>query len=165
MTTRLAIRRCARPVPVDAEGLCIAQSAALYPRAKLAVVTRTLQFSVAVRMSLTRRNALPEWRRVHRSWIIEGDHDDEFRYGEQRVRALCSMRARRSRAACETFSKSLGAGLQLGFIVLPDAMVDAFTRARALKRSSVAPARFIVEGHCLPHLRRCANCTGRARLR
>ena len=50
-----------RPVPVDDEGLCIAQGAARCPHARLAVVTPTHQFPLGVRMSLARRAALIEW--------------------------------------------------------------------------------------------------------
>ncbi len=149
-----------RPVAVDAEGLCIAQGAALYPKAKLAVVTPTHQFPLGVPMSLARRGALIEWARANRAWIVEDDYDGEFQYGAQRIPALCSMAHDARVLHVGTFSKSLGAGLRLGFIVLPDVLVDAFTRARALSdRQSPGAvqevlARFIAEGHLLRHLRR-----------
>ncbi|NUA29506.1 PLP-dependent aminotransferase family protein [Cupriavidus basilensis] len=149
-----------RPVPVDAQGLCIAQGAPLYPRAKLAVVTPTHQFPLGVPMSLARRSTLIEWARANRAWIVEDDYDGEFQYGAQRIPALCSMAHDARVLHVGTFSKSLGAGLRLGFIVLPDELVDAFTRARALSdRQSPGAvqdvlARFIAEGHLLRHLRR-----------
>ncbi|HSV54142.1 MAG TPA: PLP-dependent aminotransferase family protein [Burkholderiaceae bacterium] len=149
-----------RPVAVDDEGLCIAQGAALYPGAKLAVVTPTHQYPLGVRMSLARRHALIDWARAHRAWIVEDDYDGEFQYGPQRTPALCSMAHDARVLHVGTFSKSLGAGLRLGFIVLPDALVDAFTRARALSdRQSPGAvqdvlARFITDGHLLRHLRR-----------
>jgi GntR family transcriptional regulator/MocR family aminotransferase len=150
----------ARPVPVDAEGLCIAQGAARWPQARLAVVTPTHQFPLGVRMSLARRAALIEWARAARGWIVEDDYDGEFQYGAQRIPALCSMAHDARVLYVGTFSKSLGAGLRQGFVVLPDALVDAFARARALSdRHSPGAmqdvlARFIVDGHLLRHLRR-----------
>jgi GntR family transcriptional regulator/MocR family aminotransferase len=147
-------------VPVDDEGLCIAQGAARWPDAKLAVVTPTHQFPLGVRMSLHRRTALIDWARAQRAWIVEDDYDGEFQYGAQRIPALCSMAHDARVLYVGTFSKSLGAGLRLGFIVLPDALVEAFTRARALSdRQSPGAAqdvlaRFIADGHLLRHLRR-----------
>ena len=148
-----------RPVPVDDEGLCIAQGAARCPHARLAVVTPTHQFPLGVRMSLARRAALIEWDRAARAWVVEDDYDGELQYGAQRIPALCSMAHDARVLYVGTFSKSLGAGLRLGFVVLPDALVDAFTRARALSdRQSPGAvqdvlARFIAEGHLLRHLR------------
>ena len=50
-----------RPVPVDDEGLQLEQAAALWPQARMAVVTPTSQFPTGVRMSLQRRVALLDW--------------------------------------------------------------------------------------------------------
>ena len=150
----------ARPVPVDDEGLCIARGAARWPQARLAVVTPTHQFPLGVRMSLARRTALLDWARANRAWIVEDDYDGEFQYGPQRIPALCSMAHDARVLYVGTFSKSLGAGLRQGYLVLPDALVDAFARARALsdRHSPGATqdvlARFIVDGHLLRHLRR-----------
>ena len=91
--------------------------------------------------------------------MVEDDYDGEFQYGAQRIPALCNMAHDARVLYVGTFSKSLGAGLRLGFVVLPDALVDAFTRARALSdRQSPGAvqdvlARFIAEGHLLRHLR------------
>ena len=156
----LAHGLCVRPVPVDDEGLCIAHGAARWPQARLAVVTPTHQFPLGVRMSLARRSALLAWAQAQRAWIVEDDYDGEFQYGAQRIPALCSMAHDARVLYVGTFSKSLGAGLRQGFVVLPDALVDAFARARALsdRHSPGATqdvlARFIEGGHLLRHLRR-----------
>ena len=150
----------ARPVPVDGEGLDIAAGAARWPRARLAVVTPTHQFPLALRMSLERRQALIAWAHAQRAWIVEDDYDGEFQYGPQRAPALCSMAHDARVIYVGTFSKTLGGGLRMGFLVLPDPLVDAFARARALSdRQSPGAiqevlARFIAEGHLTRHLRR-----------
>ncbi len=150
----------ARPVPVDAEGLCIAEGAARWPAARLAIATPTHQFPVGVRMSLARRVALLGWARAHRAWVVEDDYDGEFQYGDHRIPALCSMAHDARVLYVGTFSKSLHPGLRLGFIVLPPALVDAFASGKALAdrhapgTSQDVLARFIQEGHLLRHLRR-----------
>ncbi|HEX7640416.1 MAG TPA: PLP-dependent aminotransferase family protein, partial [Burkholderiaceae bacterium] len=147
-------------VPVDGEGLDIAAGAARWPRARLAVVTPTHQFPLALRMSLERRQALIAWAHAQRAWIVEDDYDGEFQYGPQRAPALCSMAHDARVIYVGTFSKTLGGGLRMGFLVLPDPLVDAFARARALSdRQSPGAiqevlARFIAEGHLTRHLRR-----------
>ena len=149
-----------RPVAVDADGLCIAQGAARWPQARMAVVTPTHQFPMGVRMSLARRLALLEWARVRRAWIVEDDYDGEFQYGAHRMPALCSLPQSERVLYVGTFSKTLHPGLRLGFIVTPLALAPAFAGAKAVtdRHSPGAAqdvlARFITEGHLLRHLRR-----------
>lgn len=149
-----------RPVPVDAEGLCIDQATAHWPGARLAVVTPTSQFPTGVRMSLKRRLALLDWANARCGWIVEDDYDGEFQYAPHRLPALCSLPHAERVLYVGTFSKTLHPGLRLGFIVLPHALAPAFAMARALTDRH-APgdaqdvlARFISEGHLLRHLRR-----------
>src|SRR6185295_12288170 len=142
-----------RPVPVDAEGLCIAQGAARWPKARMVVVTPSHQFPLGVRMSLARRLALLDWARSQRAWLVEDDYDGEFQYGTHRIPALCSLPHDERVIYVGTFSKTLHPGLRLVFIVLPPALVDAFACAKALsdRHSPGAEqdvlARFIAEGH------------------
>ena len=149
-----------RPVPLDQDGLQIAEGAARWPRARLAVVTPTHQFPTGVRVGLKRRIELLEWARACRGWIVEDDYDGEFQYGAHRVPALTSLPQAERVLYVGTFSKTLHPGLRLGFMVLPHALTSAFASARALTDRH-APgdtqdvlARFITEGHLLRHLRR-----------
>lgn len=148
-----------RPLPVDGEGLAIA-AAARWPAARLAVVTPTHQFPLGVHMSLARRLALLAWARERSAWVVEDDYDGEFQYGPHRIPALCSLADAQRVIHVGTFSKSLHPGLRLGFVVLPEALVDAFAAGKALADrhspgdAQATLARFIAEGHLLRHLRR-----------
>jgi GntR family transcriptional regulator/MocR family aminotransferase len=163
----LGIRSClvghgvaACPVAVDDQGLCIAEGAARWPGARMAVVTPTHQFPLGVHMGLARRLELLEWARKQRAWVVEDDYDGEFQYGTHRIPALCSLPHSERVLYVGTFSKTLHPGLRLGFIVLPAPLVDAFASARALSdrhspgAAQEVLARFIAEGHLLRHLRR-----------
>jgi GntR family transcriptional regulator/MocR family aminotransferase len=149
-----------RPVPVDADGLDIAQGEAAWPAARMAVVTPTHQFPLGVRMSLPRRLALLDWARRSGGWIVEDDYDGEFQYGAHRIPAMASLAHAERVLYVGTFSKSLHPGLRLGFIVLPEGLASAFASAKALcDRHSPGElqlqlARFIADGHLLRHLRR-----------
>lgn len=149
-----------RPVPVDDEGLQVDQAAALWPQARMAVVTPTSQFPTGVRLSLQRRVALLEWANNQRAWVVEDDYDGEFQYGPHRLPALCSLPHAQRVLYVGTFSKTLHPGLRLGFVVVPHALAHAFAMARALTDrhapgdTQATLTRFITEGHLLRHLRR-----------
>ena len=154
----------ARPVEMDADGMRIDTAAAQWPAARMAVVTPTHQFPTGVGMNLARRQALLQWARAHDAWVVEDDYDGEFQYGKhdgkaQRVPALCSLPGSERVLYVGTFSKTLHPGLRLGFVVVPPALVDAFTMARAITDrhapgdAQAVLARFIAEGHLLRHLR------------
>jgi GntR family transcriptional regulator/MocR family aminotransferase len=147
-----------RGVPVDAEGLDV-DAAARHAEARLAIVTPTHQFPLGVTMSLQRRLALIDWAARRRGWIVEDDYDGEFQYGEIGMPALCSIDRTGRVLYAGTFSKILHPGIRLGYLVLPDGLVDAFARGKAvIDRHSPGStqdvlARFIGEGHMIKHLR------------
>lgn len=148
------------PVPVDSEGLNVQAGRRLARRAKIAYVTPASQFPLGVAMSLERRLALLDWAVAESAWIVEDEYDAEYRYSGRPFPALQSL----DRSGCVlyigTFTKMMFNALRLGFIVLPERLVDAFEAARTfmdrhpptLDQATVA--EFISEGHFGQHVRR-----------
>jgi len=148
------------PVPVDKEGLNIAQAIARCPTARLVYITPSHQFPLGVTMSLSRRLALIEWAHRAGAWILEDDYDSEYRYTGRPLPALQGLDAENRTVYLGTLSKTLFPSLRLGYLVVPEDLVDSFIVAKAvLDRHAplveqAVLAQFIAEGHFGRHIRR-----------
>jgi GntR family transcriptional regulator/MocR family aminotransferase len=148
------------PVPVDAEGLDVRAGARRAPRARLVYVTPSHQYPLGVTMSLQRRLALLDWAGRTGAWVLEDDYDSEYRYAGRPLAALQGLDGAGRVIYVGTFSKVLFPGLRLGYVVVPPALVEAFTAARALADrhppgvTQAALADFLDGGHFARHLRR-----------
>ncbi|XXT98692.1 PLP-dependent aminotransferase family protein [Sorangium sp. So ce834] len=148
------------PVPVDEEGLDVASAVARRLPARLAVVTPSHQFPLGVTMSLGRRLALLDWARSSGGWVFEDDYDSEFRYAGRPLAALQGLSPGARVIYAGTFSKVLSPSLRLGYVVVPEGLVDAFVAAKALADVSspsleqAVLADFMAEGHFARHVRR-----------
>jgi GntR family transcriptional regulator/MocR family aminotransferase len=151
--------RCT-PVPVDDEGLSVAQGERCAPHARLAYVSPSRQYPLGITMSLPRRMALLAWARRRGAWIAEDDYDSEFRYAGRPLAALQGLDTTGRVIYIGTFSKVLFPALRLGYMVVPAGAVDAFAAARALSdRHPPGPSQalvteFLTEGHFARHIRR-----------
>ncbi|MFC0268150.1 MocR-like pyridoxine biosynthesis transcription factor PdxR [Kushneria aurantia] len=147
------------PVPVDGEGID-PQRAPSGASPQLVYVTPSHQYPCGVTLSMTRRLALIETVERSGGWIIEDDYDSEFRYASPPLAALQGLSEEARVIYVGTFSKVLYPGLRLGYLVLPEGLVDPFRRANArLHREGQyvvqsALAEFIDAGHFSRHVAR-----------
>jgi GntR family transcriptional regulator/MocR family aminotransferase len=148
------------PVPVDEQGLDVAQGIARAPDARFAVVTPTHQSPLGVSLSLPRRLALLDWAKRKGSWIIEDDYDSEYRYQGKPLPALKSLDQQGRVLYTGTFSKVLFPGLRLAYLVVPAEQSRAFAR-QADRLHNHCPhllqatvAAFLNEGHFARHLKK-----------
>jgi len=148
------------PVRVDAEGLDVAAGAKKCADARAALVTPSHQYPIGVTMSASRRLQLLDWAESNGSWIIEDDYDSEYRYEGMPVTSLQGLDRKSRVVYIGTFSKVLFPSLRLGYLVVPDDLVERFLAARfALDISpgtfwQAVLADFIGEGHFARHIRR-----------
>jgi GntR family transcriptional regulator / MocR family aminotransferase len=118
------------PVPVDGEGLDVAAGIRRAPKARLAYVTPSHQFPLAVAMTLPRRLALLAWAQRARAWIVEDDYDCGFHYGSQPMPCLQGLDADGRVIYVGTFSKTLFPALRLGYVIVPSDLWSAMATAR-----------------------------------
>jgi len=144
-------------VPVDREGL---MPDAL-PRAPAALiyVTPSHQYPTGHVMSLDRRHALIAWARRTGCYILEDDYDGDFCYEGSPLPSIAAL-APDCTIHLGTFSKSLGAGLRLGYVVVPEPLAAAARSAKALLNNGnawldqAALAEMIRSGSYAAHLAR-----------
>ena len=153
-------------VPVDQDGMDVAYAAAHYPQAKLVYVTPSHQLPLGMTMSLQRRLALLAWAKAQRAWVIEDDYDSEYRYSGAPLASLQSLDQSGCVIYVGTLSKVLFPGLRLGYMVLPEALVQPLVQAKAIidKHTAIVPqmvlADFIAEGHFSRHIKRTRKLYG-----
>ena len=148
------------PVPIDREGLTVAEGYARCPDARLAYVTPSHQFPLGVTMSHARRHELLQWAQRADAWIIEDDYDSEYRYTGRPIPALQGLDERGRVIYLGSFSKVFFPAVRLGYIVAPNALVDPLTTAqwvmgiRPPVLEQMAMASFMAEGELTRHIRR-----------
>jgi GntR family transcriptional regulator/MocR family aminotransferase len=148
------------PVPVDQEGLHVEKAMQLSPSAQVAYVTPANQFPLGIAMSAKRRVELLSWAVRKGSWIIEDEYDAEYRYFGKPIASLHSMDKSGSVLYVGTFTKMLFNALRIGFVVLPERLVDTFQTVRSFIDRHPATleeavlAEFITEGHFGRHVRK-----------
>jgi GntR family transcriptional regulator/MocR family aminotransferase len=157
------------PVPVNDDGLDVEMGMRSARGARLAYVTPSHQFPLGVVMSASRRLQLLAWARAAGAWIVEDDYDSEFRYSGRPLPSMQGLESEQSDGSAArvlylgTFSKTLVSGLRLGYMVVPDTLVDAFRAARSLVDRHTPTAYqhvladFIGEGHYSRHIRYVRN--------
>lgn len=146
-------------VAVDGEGINCAELEGLSD-CRLAYVTPSHQYPTGVIMSLARRLELLAWAERSQGWIVEDDYDGEYRYSGAPLAPLAALDRQGRVLYVGTFGKVAFPALRLGYLVLPPALVDAFSRRRAVdvRHSEVSTqavmAEFIAAGHFQRHIRR-----------
>jgi len=148
------------PVPVDREGMQVTGGKNLCPKAKLAYVTPSHQYPTGAVMSLARRLELLDWAKSANAWIIEDDYDSEYRYSGRPLASLQGIDEQARVIYIGTFSKVLFPALRVGYLVVPQNLVDAFVAAKAIadRNSSIVEqatlAEFLKDGHFGRHIRK-----------
>lgn len=153
-------RACGRrvPVAVDEQGLDVARLPDC--RHGLLHLTPSHQYPLGCTLAADRRAQVLDWAERTDSYVVEADDDGGFRYEETPLPALEALDRACRVIYLATFSKSLGAGLRLGYLIVPPrlrAAAPAWTAVTSMGCSwleQAATAELLTSGAFERHLRR-----------
>jgi GntR family transcriptional regulator / MocR family aminotransferase len=145
------------PIPVDHDGLQTPLLEGVEVGAVM--ITPAHQFPLGVVLAPERRAALLDWAARTGAVVLEDDYDAEYRYDRQPVGAVQGLAPDLVAYAGST-SKTLAPGLRLGWLVVPDHLLDPVTAAKESDDlgtpvvEQLALADFLERGQLDRHLRR-----------
>lgn len=129
--------------------------------ARIAHVMPSHQFPTGRVMSVGRRYELLGWAAAEADrCIIEDDYDSEFRLSGKPIPALASIDVAANVIYLNTFAKTLGPALRVGYMVLPANLVEPYMRKLGFYACTVsaidqfALARFMETGDYERHINR-----------
>jgi GntR family transcriptional regulator/MocR family aminotransferase len=155
------------PLPVDDSGIDTSQLALETHRGSV-YVTPSHQYPLGSILPIPRRVQLIEYARRTGSYIIEDDYDSEFRYEGDPIPSLQGLDPNVV-IYLGTFSKILSPALRMGYMILPDPLIE---RCRRLKwfidlhtpsLEQLTLARFLEDGHLERHIRKMKKLYKRKR--
>ena len=115
------------PLPLDREGLNLEELQSSL--ATIAHIMPTHQDPTGLVTTISRRFQLLGWATQDaRRLIVEDDYDSEFRFSGKPIPTLQSIDAQGQVLYVNTFTKSLGSGFRIGYLVLPPHLIEEFRR-------------------------------------
>jgi GntR family transcriptional regulator / MocR family aminotransferase len=148
-----------RPIPLDEYGLIV--DALVDSGADIVHVMPSHQFPTGIVMPISRRYELLGWasQRSDR-YIIEDDHDCEFRLMGKPIPTLQSVDTLERVIYINTFSRSLAPTFRISYMILPLHLMQRFEQRLGFYSCSVSNfeqftlAKFIQDGHFERHINR-----------
>ncbi|WP_178116493.1 PLP-dependent aminotransferase family protein [Pseudomonas brassicae] len=144
---------------IDTQGACL-PTPEPHATPRLAFVTPSHQYPTGNIMTLQRRRDWLAFAEAQNLWMVEDDYDSEFRYDIEPLPSLQGLGRQDRVIYLGTFSKVTYPGLRLSYLVVPEALADAFGKGLTqLYRPGflavqAAMADFIQEGHFARHIRK-----------
>jgi GntR family transcriptional regulator / MocR family aminotransferase len=144
-------------MPLDEQGMAVGLRK---DAPRLIFVTPSHQYPTGRLMPIGRRLELLRYAEAVGACIIEDDYDGEFHYEARPVAALQGLAPSPRIFYLGTFSKSTYADIRIGYVVVPEALIDVFELAQRhmgmLTSITMqdALAEFISAGAYLGHIRR-----------
>lgn len=130
-------------------------------RATIAYVTPSHQYPLGIVMPIKRRIALLNWASEKQErYIIEDDHDSEFRYKGKPIPSLQGIDENQKVIYIGTFSRAIAPAIRVGYMVLPYPLLNIYLDDFHYYSSTVSRidqsiiTNFIEKGYFERHLNR-----------
>ncbi|WP_406455105.1 PLP-dependent aminotransferase family protein [Streptomyces sp. NBC_00876] len=146
------------PLTLDEDGARVGELAGL-SGVRGVLLTPAHQFPTGGPLHPERRSAVVDWARGRGGLVLEDDYDGEFRYDREPVGAVQGLDPDRVLYA-GSVSKSLSPAVRLGWMVLPERLVDPVLAAKGEREAwasvpdQLTLAELIDSGHYDRHVRR-----------
>ncbi|MET9803780.1 PLP-dependent aminotransferase family protein [Streptomyces sp. NPDC006368] len=147
------------PLALDDHGARTEELAGLGRRVQAALLTPAHQFPTGGPLRPERRAAVVNWARAHGALVLEDDYDGEFRYDREPLGAVQGLDPDHV-LHLGSVSKSLSPAVRLGWMVLPERLVDPVLAAKGEREAwagvldQLTLADFIESGSYDRHVRR-----------
>lgn len=145
------------PIDLDKYGIHI--ESLTKSKANIVYVTPSHQYPLGIVMPITRRYDLLNWAsKESENYIIEDDHDSEFRYKGKPIPSLQGIDSNGKVIYLGTFSRALTPALRIAYMVLPDKLFKIYKEHFSYYSSTVSRvdqhilSDFIMGGYFERHL-------------
>jgi len=151
-----SLNREVRPISLDENGLKVEELKR--SEAKAVYLTPSHQFPTGVVMPIKRRKEILGWAAGEDRYIIEDDHDSEFRYKGLPIPPMKAIDTGNKVVYLGTFSRTIAPAIRIGFMVLPDGLLKVYRRKLAFLACTVPRidqavlTEFILGGHYERHI-------------
>lgn len=146
-------------VPMPAENGTSTQTVLEEKKPEIVYTMPSHQFPLGTVMPMKKRLELLHWASEQEGrYLIEDDHDSEYRYKGKPIPSLQSIDSREKVIYLGTFSASIAPSVRVSYMVLPKNLLETYQRkcdfysTTVPKLSQKVLQRFIEEGHFGRHL-------------
>ena len=152
-----SLNRKLLPISLDENGLKVEELKR--SEAKAVYLTPSHQFPTGVVMPIKRRKEILGWASEDKDrYIIEDDHDSEFRYKGLPIPPMKAIDTGNKVVSLGTFSRTIAPAIRIGFMVLPDGLLKVYRKKLAFLACTVPRidqavlTEFILGGHYERHI-------------
>lgn len=123
-------------------------------------VTPFNSYPTGITAPYSKRMEYIDWAKKRKGYIVEDDIDSEFAVGAKPVETVYSLSKGERVIYLNTFSKSLAPSMRMGYMILPDDLLNEYKEKLGFYSCTVPTfdqyvlAEFISEGHFERHLNR-----------